>query len=238
MNLRNKNIWMLFFSTLVVLPLAARGAVIWGQIDDFQNETTQKWISDLRDVGNPNPPISLADAGPAGVGDSALSLSAHGMPGPGGKLVGFNQSQWAGDYLAAGVSGISLDLNNPGASDIRLRLAFRSSDTWFSTIEPFFLPSGSGWQSASIPIGDGHLLRLSGKLDYAETMSSVEELRILHNNDPAFQGSLITATLLVDNIAAVPEPATGGIWVGLTALAYVAWRHRRWSKRGLVSSLK
>ena len=40
-----------------------------------------------------------------------------GPPGPGGRLVAFNRTQWLGNYNAAGVNAIEMDVINPSATE-------------------------------------------------------------------------------------------------------------------------
>ena len=73
---------------------SVRAAVVFGQIDDFQNGTTMGW-----DEGSPspNPPVNVATGGPDGAGDRFLQTNSSGGNGPGSRMVMFNQNQWAGD---------------------------------------------------------------------------------------------------------------------------------------------
>jgi len=66
----------------------------------------------------------VPDGGPGGAGDNYLQLTSNGSDGSGGRLVAINVSQWAGDYVALGVTGISASLRNLGATDLSLRLYF------------------------------------------------------------------------------------------------------------------
>jgi len=91
--------------------------------DTFEDGTTQGW-----GVGAPYPipPENVGTGGPAGSGDNFLLLTSSGTGGPGGKMVIFNESQWTGDYIAAGVTGVRLDVNNVGATT--LSLSFDSAE--------------------------------------------------------------------------------------------------------------
>jgi hypothetical protein len=97
---------------------AAAAAVIDGQVDTFQDATLQSWQSGS---SNPNPPANIATGGPAGANDHFLRLTSNGGSA-GGRLVAFNNDQWTGNYLSAGVDAISMQVNNLGANDLTLRL--------------------------------------------------------------------------------------------------------------------
>jgi hypothetical protein len=206
----------------------AQGQVLLGQIDQFTSDD-QGWSSGA-DIVHPAPPEQVPDAGPGGLGDGALQIEAVGGSGPGSRLVAINRSQWTGDFLEAGVTGIRLDLRNVGATDLTVRLSFAGflGSTWFSTTESVFLPSASGWQTAEFSLTEADMTRVQGAASYAATFADISEMRILHNPAPDLRGAPGTiGLLLVDNITAVPEPgATATVVMGLAGAAGV-WLQRR-----------
>ena len=70
---------------------APAGTVTLGQIDHFQDGTTQGWMRGL--PMNPAPPINVPDVGPAGVGDHSLQITSTGGGGPGSRFVANNLTQ-------------------------------------------------------------------------------------------------------------------------------------------------
>ena len=72
----------------------------------------------------------------------------------------FNNAQWQGDYLNAGVTYISMAVRNSGSNIILLRLAFEgsynSSMRWSST-NPIAVVPGQGWQTIIFPIDENSL---------------------------------------------------------------------------------
>src|SRR5215217_6443564 len=94
------------FALAFALPLSA---VTIGQVDTFADGTTMGWFVPGM---SPNPPINEPTGGPAGVGDGFLQLRSSGLEGSGGRLAVLNPIQWAGDYTAAGVTAIQIDVNN------------------------------------------------------------------------------------------------------------------------------
>ena len=85
-------------------------AVVDGQIDDFEDGTEQGW-----DEGpeSPNPPLNVATGGPAGAGDNYLENVSIGGVGttPGKSLVQMNSLQWTGNYTAAEITEIHMQVN-------------------------------------------------------------------------------------------------------------------------------
>jgi hypothetical protein len=220
-------------------PVSAVADPIVGQIDTFQSGS-QGWHFGGGPFGIPVTPLPIAiGGGPGGGGDNYLLVSSNGQAGPGGRLTGINVSQWAGNYLAAGVRAIEMDLNNLGTTDLFIRLLLAAPP--FGPAGPeniaitggVALPAQSGWISHTFSLLPGDLIVLAGTAN--ATLAGAFELRMFHNPDPDFPGPptgipLIAATLGVDNIAAlqaVPEPATmillGG---GLAALGWRTFRRR------------
>ena len=206
-------------SALLLLGLflaSSASAVTQGQQDDF-DASVNSWQRG-----------ALALGGPGGSSDGFLLLTSTGA-GPGGRLVTFNQAQWAGDYTAAGVQAVGVYLNNLGSTDLQIRLALGNSTapavggTWFSSVQSVSLPAGSGWTFALFPVGSADLQSVQGTATYAELMAGVVTLRILHGDVPQAMGDNVVATLGVDRVNALPEPgATAPLGCGLVALALCA----------------
>lgn len=188
-------------------------AVAPGQLDSFQDGSLHGWSNG---PNNPAPPQWVADGGPAGDGDAFMRLGASGA-GPGGKLVAISGPDWAGDYLAAGVTAITMDLRNFGASDLALRLLVEGdagSLAWSSSA--VLLGAGSGWSGARFALTPADL----GGNQPALALASAHQIRLYHGAIAGFPGQDIVAQLGVDNIAAVPEPAAA--WMSLAGLAGLA----------------
>jgi hypothetical protein len=202
-------------------------ALTVGQVDTFEDGTTQNWVINLLGLGSPPPeslPVNVPTGGPAGLDDNFLRLTSLGTGGPGGRLTAINfMSQWMGDYLAAGISGITMDVNNLGTTDLALRLLFENpqvgppTDVAISQ-NPIIVPAGSGWISVLFPIKVSDLLALDGTVQNA--LGGATAIRIFHGIDPVFPGPDVVAQLGVDNIQAVPEPGAP-LWllaIGVTAI--------------------
>jgi hypothetical protein len=232
--MRPKTALTIAFLTCLLSAFAVPAeAVMIGQIDDFQDGTTQNWF--VPDATHPNPPTNIATGGPGGAGDQFLQLTATGGGGPGSRMAVLNETQWAGNYTAAGVRAIEMDVNNFGPDDLFLRLLFED----FSGI-PFtppvnlalsanalFVPAGSGWVHLRFKVSPAFLaVETFGSV--AGALADTDTLRIFHNPNPAFPGPgvgipTVNAQLGVDNITAVPEP---GAFL-LLAAGLAAWSGRR-----------
>lgn len=187
---------------------APAGAITLGQSDGFDAGSLDGWSSG---VVHPAPPVALPDGGPGGVGDGYLQLTALGGTGAGSRLVAFAGTAWTGDWLAAGVDAVSLDLNNHGPDALSLRLYVVGNGIVAITRDAITLPAGGGWTHARF---DLHPDALDGS---PAALGQVFELRLYHGMAAVYPGDAVRVTLGVDNVTAVPEPASalllaGGLW--------------------------
>lgn len=214
----------LWLCSWIVAVSGTVSAVTFRQVDTFQDGTTMGWFVP---GPSPTPPANAGSGGPGGMGDAYLLLTATGGGGPGSRLSVLNDAQWSGNYGSAGVTMITMDLNNFGPDDLYIRLLFEDfagpgPPVNLALTDAVFLKAGSGWQKAAFLIGPAALTALSGTS--AGALASADTIRIFHNPDPDFPGPgagipPVNAALGVDNITALPEPATGALLAaGLLAL--------------------
>lgn len=168
------------------------------RVDDFQNGDFYGWR--VGSGATPFPPRLEPDVGPLGIGDDMLRLEADGGLGAGSRLVVFNQSQWTGDFVAQGITEITMDLQNVGVDPLTIRIGMRGAGGDIASLQGFVLPDNSGWVSVRFPIAVNEFVGLGA--DIAATLSSVTQLRILHNTQPEFIGEPIRGSLGIDNISA------------------------------------
>jgi hypothetical protein len=199
------------FVLVGALAFPAGAAIVSGQVDDFESGDLLDWSAGFR---NPNPPVNTVSGGPAGPGDNYLRLRSNGS-GAGGRLVVFNEEhQWAGDYLAAGVTSIRMQVNNLGTTDLVLRLILERGVESLTTLSGVNVAAGSGWRSVSFSLESANL-----RGDYAFVMANVRALNLVHSPDVVSsrpEAPDIVAQLGIDNVTAVPEPST----LLLTALGF------------------
>ncbi|MFZ5831553.1 MAG: hypothetical protein ACOY3P_15825 [Planctomycetota bacterium] len=213
-------------------------AVFIGLTNDFQDGTTQDWG---RGAPSPNPP-EIAPDGRGGADDLYVLMESYGGDTAGSRMAVFNDSQWSGNYLAAGITSIQVDLNNvavnpPGTTpfaDMVIRLAFmREGGTGANgvvTSDTYFLPTNSGWQTVTFSLAASDLIAVGGA-DLTEVMSDVEQFRIISAELPtSVKGDPIQAQLGFDNVIAIPEPSAGALLLAGVAAACagagVRWRNR------------
>jgi hypothetical protein len=195
-----------FLIAILGMP-ALSFAVTSGQVDDFEDGTVMGWEEGFV---SPNPPTNVPSGGPMGAGDNYLRNQSNGEPGPGGKMVMFNTTRWNGNYTAAGIQSLQMQLANPGPDTLFIRLAFEGSNTRYGSTTPFAVPPDNQWRTATFGLLAPDLTLLSGAASRETVLSGVVVLRILSaRTSPRWDGDQVAAVLGVDNIIAVPQSAVG-----------------------------
>jgi hypothetical protein len=207
---------------LALSPALALGISL-GQVDDFEDGTTASWTDGVN--GNT---ANITTGGPAGANDNYLQISSGSFGGQ-SRMTVFNRSQWVGNYLAAGVTAISMDLRNFGSSAIPIRIAIRegtggSSTPGYASTTAFSLAADGQWHTAVFSLAASDLTPINSPQPLTTDLANVAEFRLLSSASPSTLGDVISARIGVDNITAVPEPAT----IALTAFGLAgAWMFRR-----------
>jgi hypothetical protein len=188
------------------VPLPRINAVTLGQIDTFQDGTTDNWFN------GGTQPMNISSGGPLGANDHFLELTAGGS-GANGRLTVFNRTQWLGNYIAAGVNEIDLDLNNFSNVTLSIRLAFKSDTVngvpGYVTTNAFSLAPNSGWQHAVFSITPATMTAVNGPSPFAMFFSAPAEFRIINASSTGdLNGDFVVGQLGIDNIVAVPEPSS------------------------------
>ncbi len=203
----------------------AAGAVVVGQIDDFQLGTTLGW----QNGGQAPPPQNISTGGPAGAGDRYMLVTADGG-GAGGRLTVFNFQQWVGNnFVTAGVTAISIDLRNEGSVALSIRLAFQA-DTFNGApgylSAPMLLPVGSGWQHFTISVTSASLIAVGGPAPFSTFFDNgAGWMRIINEVGTSnLNGDPVVGRLGIDNIRAVPEPASVALFASGTLLLFAVAR--------------
>ena len=189
-------LWLAFFPVVISTALA----IVPNQFDNFEDGTTQGWGS-----GGPNPnvPTNIATGGPAGTDDNYLRVTSNGGSGAGSKLVVMNSTQWTGDYLAAGVTSVSMHVRNFGSTTLSMRIALQGPGGDFWSVNPVVVAASSDWQPISFSV---QAANLTGGANVNSTLNGVSEVRILHSVAGGFKGDVVVSQIGIDNISAAAQP--------------------------------
>ena len=208
------------------LQAAACAGISFGQFDDF-GSGVGGWSEG---ASSPNPPAVVSSGGPDGAGDPYLANVSSGSFGAGSRQIMFNQSQWIGDYNAAGVTRIEMKVANFGATPLSVRLAFNSALGQYASTTAIDLPVGSGWRSAVFNLNAASITSLGAGGTVAQALAGVTELRILSAAvSPAYNGDAVAGSLGVDSIRALRQPgdATFDGLVNFADLVVLAQNYNR-----------
>jgi len=200
-------------------------AIVVGELDDFQGGTSESWRTGLAMVS------VVADAGPGGSGDFALFIdtAVHCC----GKLVVINTDQWLGDWTGAGVTQISVDVRNPTASSLTMRIGIAGPGGVFAGgggdvyITPgIVVPPDDQWHTITFDVLASDFISVGGA-DIDAALTDVTHVRIFSSAAAIFTGQS-TGAMYLDNIQALgASMMLDGDYNGddvVNAADYVLWR--------------
>lgn len=213
-----------------VLPVAPASALITTSSLDTFAASNEGW-----QIGGAGvQPARVASAGP----DSQIGYLSHfsdGGSANGKWLMWSGQSQWLGDYISAGVTGISLWANvSAGTAPVSMRIAFDGPGGWFYSVAQGVVAGWTEYSFSLAPTNFTYAAGSGGTGVLAGTMSGVTRFSILAGgggvsyraNGDLLQAGTSVNTILVDNIGAVPEPSTCALLL-LTGAGALWWSRRR-----------
>ena len=218
-----------------------------GQVNDFEDGTTQGWQTNLLGSGGAPQPV-VQSGGAGGPSDDYLLVASSGGSGPGSRLNIINPTGWSGNYLSNGVTGFSARLINLGSSDLYLRILFEDpapmsppTNIAYSG-DAFFLPVGSGWTDAFFSTSAADLVIGIGTVESA--LANTTTIRLYHSFADAAPGagagiSPVNGRLGLDDfraIGSIPEPSTWAtILLGFGAIG-AGLRSRRGQRKPTVAA--
>ncbi|MCG8405617.1 MAG: PEP-CTERM sorting domain-containing protein [Phycisphaerales bacterium] len=214
---------VLLLAALAAAVVPAKATPILGQVDDFEDGTTQNWT-----VGgaHPNPPVNIATGGPAGANDNYLEVEGLGGFGPGSKLGTFNLVQWAGDFLANGVNAIQADMRVFEGADLEMRVFMQGAGGDFTSLLAQTVPADGQWHTITFNVSAAGLTAVGGT-SVNDTLANANRVLLRHQpGGPVGIGGApgVDAVLGIDNVRALPEPATLTL---LTLGGFLLARRRR-----------
>lgn len=178
--------------------VAMSSAITLGQVDTFEDGTALGW-------GHPqtHQPENIATGGPRGVDDNYLRF-AGGLVGWPQHLAMFNQQQWVGNWIAAGVTVVEAHVKNEGPDPVELRAVWhgQQASRWTST-DGITVPADNKWYKIAFPCRESDMTRVLGTETYADVMGNLERFMIRHDaGTPSSGGSPVDAAVGIDNIEA------------------------------------
>jgi hypothetical protein len=232
----------IFIVTFVAFTLANRASAITvGMVDTFSSGGDLGWAGSVV--------TSLANIGPGGAGDHAAQVTAGG----GGRIVVYSQAipapddgpddlRWTGNFTAAGIKKISLDVRHVNATPLVLRIgigangflqsggANGSGDTYVTNYG-LSVPGDAQWHTLEFPVEAADFQASTANTNpapnVAAALTDVTHFRFIHN--PAagdFRGDQATLPFFMDNVRAIGIPEPASLAMGALATAMVMVRRR------------
>jgi hypothetical protein len=225
---------------LIVTSVTARAAITVGHVDNFQDGTTQVWrVGQLSQY-----PENAANAGPQGAGDHALHTT-NAQSGSKFRLIVLNEdtqafpgaANWEGNWTAAGVTQVSMDIRNPGtvagatALTMRLGIAGPGGAGAFGDVyitKGIVVPTDNQWHAVTFEVLPADFKAAGSGTDVIAALADVTQFRIFNSPAEEFLGSDAPNSFYLDNIRAIGTPARlAGDYNGngtVDAADYVLWR--------------
>lgn len=200
--------WAVCLAATLILTLHAQ-AVTFNQQDDFEDTTVMDWGGNKTGTITP-----IADGGPLGVGDGYLEVHVTAF-----HLGTRNNIQWTGDYPAAGIEAVEMDINHLGPITQRINLRILISGpggTFASQGITADVPTNT-WTRTVFGLTSNDLVYLENGTGVLEdTLVAIDNFQVRHDSlIPTLPGTHpphVTATLGIDNIHAIPrEPVLGAL---------------------------
>ena len=172
-----------------VLGLQPAAGDLLSQTDTFDTDI-MNWSSGAN-------PTHIATGGPDGSGDGFLQVSRPEISPF--HIAAFNNTQWIGNYLSAGITAIEMDLNSmagPDALNVRLVL-WGDGGVWASSS---LSPVASGWNHYSFGLTASDLVYVDDDMNspagsgggtgiLADTLQNVNIIQLRHDYATAGQPS-------------------------------------------------
>ena len=210
---------LLVLSALILYSSFSSAQVV-GQIDDFEDATTQGW----REGGASGNPPTNALGGPDGVDDNYLSDDSDGSAFAGGKMAVFNTAQWTGDFMTPGITRIRAHARAVAGPTLNLRVGFQSGfRQLFVSSTAISVPNDGNWHEVTFPIESTDLSMVEGTSTYSQVMSAVNQMRFISRASLGWAGDQIVATMGLDNIQAMRPPAQDDF--NDDGKSDILWRH-------------
>jgi hypothetical protein len=220
-----------------VMAASVVQAITIPQVDDFQDGSRQGWQGAVGDV--------LMNVGPAGIGDHSLLMTTTGFPGGvNSRLIAYHggastpvATQWTGDWSAAGVRRIAFDVLNPNSVPLTIWLGIAGpagpggagNKDAHVTKTSFTVPPDEQWHSLDFRVLADDFVAWGANGSPAAALANVFQFRILHSSTQEWRGALGEASMLIDNVRAIPEPTSAGLLC--SALVLLAVGPRRLENR-------
>jgi hypothetical protein len=218
---------------LGVLALIASAFLVapaWAQtlgfVDDFSTPGTNGWSSIN---ANTNP----GTGGVGGAGDGYLNIAQ--FPNPFNFGSHNDGPNYAGNWTAAGITGVSFYLNDVNTDEVFSFHFLITGDEGAPTGQSTFVynvgfdPPSGAWQQYFVDFANpDNWTRIEGDASLSDVLADVADAHFRHDVEPFLNPpDRITGDIGIDNIALVPAPGAASLMLAGIGLAMIRRRARR-----------
>jgi flagellar hook capping protein FlgD len=164
------------FAVVALAPARALANPVLGFIEDFAGGSTSSW-SGGTPFSNPG------TGGYLGASDGYLLLENSAPASLGTRSFG---PEYAGDWIAAGITQVRVWINDVGADDpLEMHLAIGNGSTNFWTYDVGFSPPLHQWGEYVVNLtGPTNWTQILGSGTFAQALQTVDRIHIRHDHAP------------------------------------------------------
>ena len=187
--------------TIVGLVFSITGGFSQTYSSDFEDGSLQHWTN----VDETTSSMSVLGL----LGNRYLDKICDGTNSAIGEMAIINKLDFNGDLSCDDPSGIdcwagfSLRMRNSNAFDLYLRFGFKNTNgTTIASDPAVIIPANSDWDYAEL-WNDTQLFVVDGTESVDDVLADVQELKLFHNQNLAYEGELVVGSLEIDYIYAI-----------------------------------
>lgn len=191
--------FLLTCACLSLLQACSWGQVVLNQVDDFEDGTSMNWFGGFG-------PVNVGSGGPAGANDNYLAVTGTGSIHAGGVPATYNDAQWSGNWIGAGVKVLAVDLKNFSSSDMSLRLVGHYVGSRWTSTDPIVVPALGTWKTYYFSMNPNHWTLVLGTDPFNTAFSGLNRFMIRNQSGPPDPGGTpLNGTFGMDNMRALAD---------------------------------
>lgn len=173
--------------------------VVLNQVDDFEDGSAMSWLGGFG-------PTNISSGGPAGANDNYLAVTGSGSSHAGGIPATYNDAQWSGNWIGAGVKVLAIDLKNFSSTDMSLRLVGHYLGSRWTSTNATIVPALGSWKTYYFSMNPNHWTLVVGTDPFSSAFSGLNRFMIRNQSGlPAAGGTPLNGTFGMDNVRALAD---------------------------------
>lgn len=208
---------------LLLGAVSANAQIQLGLLDDFEGAPMQ-CVTDNWTEGAASPNMPTGELLCGELETCCLTSVSSGGFGPGSRQVVYNETQWTGDYLAAGVNKVQFQAANASTTEtLNVRVGVTDGFTCYVSTNAVALPPGApgpdGLTFMAFILDESTMTQVTGNScsparglgGLPGVLSNVTQLRIISAAAPSWEGDAIDSVLQIDAIQSKGDADLDGV---------------------------